>query len=370
MKKSSTNQSYPNTYFALVRKRFLKNKVGIIGLIFVFFIVFSAIFSDFLSPYDPSARDSDRVFYPPQGINFFDEENNFSLRPFVYGFTEGYDLDTFEPFMEVDYSNKIYFYFFENGWEYKFLGFNFDIHSFGTKSQEKIMLLGSDLFGRDMLSRIFKGSRVTLLFALIVVTITTVIGIFVGISSGYFSGKFDLITQRITELALAFPELPLYLSLVAIMPRTMDPFNIFLFMALILSALKWAQLSREVRGKTLSLRRLDYIKAAEALGSTDLRIIIRHLLPNVTSHVIVSVSLLIPSVILIESFFSFLGLGIQAPFVSWGLQLNSAQDLRSIGSYPWVLSPVFAILISVLGFNAFGDALRDAIDPYATTLKK
>ena len=221
-----------------------------------------------------------------------------------------------------------------------------------------------------MLSRVFKGSRVTLLFALIVVSITTVIGILVGISSGYFSGKFDMASQRITELALAFPELPLYLSLVAILPRQMDPFLVFIFMAFILSSLKWAQLSREVRGKTLSLRRLDYIKAAEALGSNDMRIIVRHLLPNVTSHVIVSVSLLIPSVILLESFFSFLGLGIQSPFVSWGLQLNSAQDLRTIGSYPWVLSPVFAILISVLGFNAFGDGLRDAIDPYATSTKK
>ena len=182
------------------------------------------------------------------------------------------------------------------------------------------------------------------------------------------SPKRRAITRR--NLALAFPELPLYLSLVAILPRQMDPFLVFIFMAFILSSLKWAQLSREVRGKTLSLRRLDYIKAAEALGSNDMRIIVKHLLPNVTSHVIVSVSLLIPSVILTESFFSFLGLGIQSPFVSWGLQLNSAQDLRTIGSYPWVLSPVFAILISVLGFNAFGDALRDAIDPYATTAKK
>ncbi len=360
----------PNSYFALVRKRFFANRVGILGLVFVFLLIFTAVFADFLSPYNPAGRDSDRVFYPPQGINFFDEDYNFSLRPFAYGFIEGFDPDTFEPTMETDYSQKNFIYFFTRGWEYKFLGVNLNIHLFSTKEGSKIFLLGSDAYGRDMLSRVFKGSRVTLLFALIVVSITTFIGILVGISSGYFSGKFDIATQRITELALAFPELPLYLSLVAILPRQMDPFLVFIFMAFILSSLKWAQLSREVRGKTLSLRRLDYIKAAEALGSNDMRIIIKHLLPNVTSHVIVSVSLLIPSVILTESFFSFLGLGIQSPFVSWGLQLNSAQDLRTIGSYPWVLSPVFAILISVLGFNAFGDALRDAIDPYATTTKK
>ena len=359
----TTSTNIPNSYFALVRKRFFANKVGILGLGLVVFLIFTAVFADFLSPYNPAARDSDRVFYPPQGINFFDEDYNFSLRPFAYGFT-------FEPTMETDYSQKNYVYFFTRGWEYKFLGMNLDIHLFSTKEDSKIFLLGSDAYGRDMLSRVFKGSRVTLLFALIVVSITTVIGILVGISSGYFSGKFDIASQRITELALAFPELPLYLSLVAILPRQMDPFLVFIFMAFILSSLKWAQLSREVRGKTLSLRRLDYIKAAEALGSNDMRIIVRHLLPNVTSHVIVSVSLLIPSVILLESFFSFLGLGIQSPFVSWGLQLNSAQDLRTIGSYPWVLSPVFAILISVLGFNAFGDGLRDAIDPYATSTKK
>ena len=366
----TTSTNIPNSYFALVRKRFFANKVGILGLGLVVFLIFTAVFADFLSPYNPAARDSDRVFYPPQGINFFDEDYNFSLRPFAYGFIEGFDPDTFEPTMETDYSQKNYVYFFTRGWEYKFLGMNLDIHLFSTKEDSKIFFLGSDAYGRDMLSRVFKGSRVTLLFALIVVSITTVIGILVGISSGYFSGKFDIASQRITELALAFPELPLYLSLVAILPRQMDPFLVFIFMAFILSSLKWAQLSREVRGKTLSLRRLDYIKAAEALGSNDMRIIVRHLLPNVTSHVIVSVSLLIPSVILLESFFSFLGLGIQSPFVSWGLQLNSAQDLRTIGSYPWVLSPVFAILISVLGFNAFGDGLRDAIDPYATTTKK
>ena len=366
----TTSTNIPNSYFALVRKRFFANKVGILGLGLVVFLIFTAVFADFLSPYNPAARDSDRVFYPPQGINFFDEDYNFSLRPFAYGFIEGFDPDTFEPTMETDYSQKNYVYFFTRGWEYKFLGMNLDIHLFSTKEDSKIFFLGSDAYGRDMLSRVFKGSRVTLLFALIVVSITTVIGILVGISSGYFSGKFDIASQRITELALAFPELPLYLSLVAILPRQMDPFLVFIFMAFILSSLKWAQLSREVRGKTLSLRRLDYIKAAEALGSNDMRIIVRHLLPNVTSHVIVSVSLLIPSVILLESFFSFLGLGIQSPFVSWGLQLNSAQDLRTIGSYPWVLSPVFAILISVLGFNAFGDGLRDAIDPYATSTKK
>ena len=172
----------PNSYFSLVRKRFFANRVGILGLVFVFLLIFTAVFADFLSPYNPAGRDSDRVFYPPQGINFFDEDYNFSLRPFAYGFIEGFDPDTFEPTMEIDYLQKNYIYFFTRGWEYKFLGLNLDIHLFTTKDNSKIFLLGSDAYGRDMLSRVFKGSRVTLLFALIVVSITTVIGILVGIS--------------------------------------------------------------------------------------------------------------------------------------------------------------------------------------------
>ena len=181
-----TTSNLQNSYFSLVRKRFLKNRVGILGLIFVGFLIFSAVFADFLSPYDPAARDSDRVFYPPQGIHFFDEDNNFSLRPFAYGFTEGFDPDTYLPIMEIDYTQKNYLYFFTRGWEYKFLGLNLDLHLFTTKDGSKVFFIGSDAYGRDMLSRIFKGSRVTLLFALIVVSITTFIGILVGISSGYF----------------------------------------------------------------------------------------------------------------------------------------------------------------------------------------
>ena len=164
MEKTSNLQ---NSYFSLVKKRFLKNRVGILGLVFVSFLIFTAVFADFLSPYDPAARDSDRVFYPPQGIHFFDQDNNFSLRPFAYGFIEGFDPDTFEPIMEIDYTQKNYLYFFTKGWEYKFLGLNLDIHLFTTKDGSKVFFIGSDAYGRDMLSRIFKGSRVTLLLSLI-----------------------------------------------------------------------------------------------------------------------------------------------------------------------------------------------------------
>ena len=135
-------------------------------------------------------------------------------------------------------------------------------------------------------------------------------------------------------------------------------------LAAILACLKWAQLAREVRGKTLAVGSLDYVKAAEAVGARPSRIVFRHVLPNVMSHVVVATTLMIPTIVLLESFLSFLGLGVQPPLISWGLLLNAGQDLQTLGSYPWVLSPIGAILITVLGFNLLGAGLRDAMDPY------
>jgi peptide/nickel transport system permease protein len=182
--------------------------------------------------------------------------------------------------------------------------------------------------------------------------------------SGYYGGTVDHWLQRIVEFTLALPDVPFYFALVAIIPRNADPFLVFLLLAGILSLLRWAQLAREVRGKTLAISHLDYITAAEAVGAGARRIVFRHILPNVMSHIIVVVTLAIPTIVLIESFLSFLGLGVQPPLVSWGLLLNAGKDLQNLGSYPWVLTPVFAILATVLSFNMLGDGLRDAIDPY------
>lgn len=224
--------------------------------------------------------------------------------------------------------------------------------------------LGTDKFGRDVLSRAIYGSRISLMIALTVVFIVTVVGTTVGMVSGYFGGTLDTWIQRFVELVLAFPQLPLYLALTSLIPVT-APTNVFLaFVVVVMSALGWAQMSREVRGKTLALARIEYVRAAMAVGATDRRIILQHIFPNVMSHVIVAVTLAIPSVVLLESFLGFLGFAVKPPLISWGLMLQDTSTYSVIGSYPWILSPVAFVLITVFAFNALGDGLRDAIDPY------
>jgi len=215
-----------------------------------------------------------------------------------------------------------------------------------------------------VLSRAIHGSRVSLMIALTVVFIITVIGTTVGMVSGYFGGRFDIWMQRFVELVLAFPQLPLYLALTTLIPVT-APTNVFLaFVIVVMSALGWAQMSREVRGKTLALARIEYVRAAMAVGATDRRIILQHILPNVMSHVIVAVTLAIPTVVLLECFLGFLGFAVKPPLISWGLMLQDTATYSVIGTYPWILSPVGFVLVTVFAFNALGDGLRDAVDPY------
>ena len=216
----------------------------------------------------------------------------------------------------------------------------------------------------DILSRGIVGSRISLTIALAVVTITTIVGTLVGITSGYIGGVLDAWLQRFVEFILAFPQLPLYLALTSLIPVT-APSSLFIaFVIGVMAAIGWAQLSREVRSKTLSLARIEYVRAAIAVGSSDFRIITRHILPNVLSHVIVAVTLAVPTVILLESFLGFLGFAVKPPLISWGLMLQDTATFSVIGSYPWILSPVVFVLIAVFAFNALGDGLRDAVDPY------
>ena len=251
------------------------------------------------------------------------------------------------------------------GYSYRLLGLiPTDRHFFGAVDGRPIHLLGTDKLGRDILSRGILGSRVSLTIALVVVTITTTIGTLVGIISGYAGGRLDAWLQRFVDFVLAFPQLPLYLALASLIPVT-TPSGVFIaFVVGVMAVFGWAQLSREVRSKTLSLARMDYVRAAVAVGSSDMRIVTRHILPNVMSHLIVAVTLAIPSVVLLESFLGFLGVAIKPPLISWGLMLQDTSTFSVIGSFPWILSPVVFVLITVFAFNALGDGLRDAVDPY------
>ena len=191
------------------------------------------------------------------------------------------------------------------------------------------------------------------------------IGIVVGVCSGYFAGTFDLVTQRFVEFILAFPDLPLYLALLALLPRRADAVLVFIMFAAILVLLRWAQFSREIRGMVISIRSMDYVRAAEAVGASRPRILLRHIVPNTTSHIVVWVTYQLPDVILLESFLSFLGVGVQPPMVSWGSMLNQILDFQSFNRAPWMMAPVAGIILTVLAFNAMGDGLRDAVDPYS-----
>ncbi|RWM99120.1 MAG: ABC transporter permease [Mesorhizobium sp.] len=353
------------SYIALVWRRLKRSWTGMAGLCLVVLLLLMTLFAEFLAPLDPKATDI--AFAPPQMASLHDKDGNFVARPRIYALAESTDLDpvTFQPIVGPDYDHPRLLGFFVEGAPYKLFGLiPANRHFFGSIDGQPVHFLGTDKFGRDVLSRAIYGSRVSLMIALTVVFIITVIGTSVGMVSGYFGGRFDVWMQRFVELVLAFPQLPLYLALTTLIPVT-APTNVFLaFVIIVMSALGWAQMSREVRGKTLALARIDYVRAAMAVGATDRRIIIQHIFPNVMSHVIVAVTLAIPTVVLLESFLGFLGFAVKPPLISWGLMLQDTATYSVIGTYPWILSPVGFVLVTVFAFNALGDGLRDAVDPY------
>ena len=359
------DEQHNESYSALVWRRLKRSWTGMLGLILVGLLLVMAIFADFLSPVDPKATGVG--FAPPQAISFSDQNGDFAFPPRSYPLRETEELDpiTFQPKIGPDYANPQVLGFFVKGSPYRLFGLiPAERHLFGAIDGSPVHLLGTDKFGRDVLSRILHGSRISLMIALVVVSIVTVVGTTVGMASGYFGGRFDAWTQRFVELVLAFPQLPLYLALTSLIPIT-APTNVFLaFVIFVMSALGWAQMSREVRGKTLALARIEYVRAALAVGATDRRIIFQHIFPNVMSHVIVAVTIHIPSVVLLESFLGFLGFAVKPPLISWGLMLQDTANYSVIGTYPWILAPVAFVLITVFAFNALGDGLRDAVDPY------
>jgi peptide/nickel transport system permease protein len=352
-------------YFRLAWRRFRRSISGMIGLVLVLALLIMSVFADFFAPVNP--KNSYLGFAPPDKVSFIAGDGSFSLRPHVYPTIETGELDpvTFQPLTGPDYANPIDLGFFVKGYPYHVFWFiPADVHFLGSLDGRPVHFLGTDKLGRDILSRGMIGSRLSLTIALIVVTITTIVGTSVGISSGYLGGRFDAWLQRFVDVVLAFPQLPLYLALTTLIPIT-APSNVFIaFVIGVLAVLGWAQLSREVRGKTLALANIEYVRAAMAVGAGDGRIIFRHILPNVLSHVIVAVTIAIPAVVLLESFLGFLGFAVKPPLISWGLMLQDTGTFSVIGSYPWIMSPVVFVLITVFAFNALGDGLRDAVDPY------
>jgi peptide/nickel transport system permease protein len=353
-----------DSYTTLVWRKFRRSVMGMIGLTLVVMLLTIAIFADFFAPSDP--REPTLAFAPPDPISFFNKDG-FTLRPQTFAIVETDELDpvTYQPLNGPDYDNPRPIKFLVQGYAYKVLGLiPATTHLFGTDDGKPFHILGTDKFGRDIFSRGLLGSRISLMFALITVTFMTLVGTLVGLSSGYLGGRYDAWVQRIVDIFFALPQLPLYLTLAALIPVTASSYVFLTVVIIVVALLNWAQLSREVRGKTLALARIEYVRAAQAVGATDQRIILRHILPNVVSHVIVSITTWIPQVVLIESFLGFLGFAVKPPLISWGMMLQDCANFSVLGSYPWILSPVAFVLLTVFAFNALGDGLRDAVDPY------
>ena len=355
------------SYFQLVWRRFRRSRVSIIGAFMVLMLVVLAIFADFFSPTSISQIDLQASFIPPQQIHFIDHDGKFHLRPFVYNFVYTLDAKTFQVNWVEDESKIYEIKFFVQGPAYKLFGLiPSKLHLFGVDEGGTIYILGTDKMGRDLWGKTCEAGRISLSMSLFGTIISVIFGSVLGVASGYYGGWVDNVLQRFTEFVAAFPNLPLWMALAALVPKTADSFTVFVAMACIFALLSWTTLAREVRGKVLSLRETDFILAAKEMGASDARIIFFHLYPNVLSHVIVILTLTVPGVILAESFLSFLGIGITEPLISWGLLMRNAQDIQTLGQNAWILTPIIFIITAVLGFNFLGDGLRDAADPYAT----
>lgn len=350
-----------------VWKKFKQNRLGLVGgaVILVFYIVMVA-FPEFVAPYRFIRIFEEYVHVAPMIPRFVDQDGQFHLRPFVYGLTQELDMETFTWIYTQDPLERHPIYFFVRGDPYRMWGlFHTDLHLFGTAGHAPIFVLGTDGLGRDLLARILYGGRISLTVGIVGVALTIILGTVLGTVSGYFGGFVDNAIQRIAELLMSFPAIPLWAALAAALPPDWSPILVFFGISVILSLVNWTNLARQVRGKVLALRDSEFTVAAQAVGASNLRIILRHLIPNVLSHVIVIGTLTIPGMIIAETALSFLGLGIQPPMTSWGVLLQEAQHVSVVLNRPWLLTPGLFVILAVLAFNFLGDAIRDAVDPYS-----
>jgi len=344
--------------------KFKRHKLALASGIFLAAVYLMILIVEFLAPYGLHTRNVDFIHSPPQRVRLFDSQGNF-VGPFVYGRQMTLDIDTLHR-LYTDNQNDIQpIRFFCRGDDYKLWGLVVsDFHLVCPAIGGQMFLLGTDRLGRDVLSRILYGARISLTIGLIGISISFVLGIVIGGLAGYWGGVFDLIVQRLIEVLQSLPSLPLWMALAAIMPVTWSPIVIYFGITVILGIIDWTGLARAVRSKLLALREEDYVQAAQLMGASTPRVIGRHLVPGFMSHLIASATISIPGMILGETALSFLGLGLRPPITSWGILLTEAKSVSVIAFYPWLLFPIVPVVLVILAFNFLGDGLRDAADPY------
>ena len=353
------------TQWQLMWWRFRKHRLAMIGTLVLIIFYLMAAGADFLAYVDPNASEAQRSLLNPQPIHWFD---NGEFKPYVHPLKGTRDPNTFKRIYVPDTETKVPVVFFGHGFPYKLFGFiPTDIHLLaveGGKPEETLFVLGSDVQGRDLWSRLMYATQTSLVIGLVSVALSLLLGVTLGGISGYFGGIWDTVIQRIIEILRSIPTIPLWMGLAAALPATWNITQVYFAITIIISLIGWTELARVVRGRFLSLRQDDFVMAAELLGCSKPRIIFRHMVPSFISHIIAATTLAIPAMIISETSLSFLGLGLRPPAISWGVLLQDAQNIQALAISPWLLTPAIPVVIAVLAFNFMGDGLRDAADPY------
>lgn len=354
---------YLASHFQLMWLRFKRHRLAYYSGVFLLIAYGSILISELLAPYNLHSRNTDFIFSPPQSVHIIHESS--FVGPFVYGQEFELNMENLQREYKEDRSEIHRLRFFCRGDEYNFWGmFKGNFHLLCPAEDGTVFLLGTDRLGRDILSRIIYGARISLTIGLFGIALSFILAIIIGGIAGYYGGWIDVIVQRFIEILQSFPQIPLWMALAAILPVTWSPILIFFGITMILAMLEWTGLARAVRSKLLAVREEDYGTAARVMGARPKRIIFRHLMPSVTSHLIAAATLAIPNMILGETALSFLGIGLRPPVTSWGVLLNEAQNINVVALYPWLILPVLPVILVILAFNFLGDGLRDAADPY------
>jgi peptide/nickel transport system permease protein len=359
---------YVASYWKLMWWRFRKHRMAIISTVILGLFYLVAVFCEFVAPYNPEQYFVQYKLAPPSRIHILDAQGHLRA-PFVYKIKRDKDPETFRNIYTEDTTIEYPIQFLVHGPEYELWGlWTMDLHLLGlpvSQEEQGVFLMGADRLGRDMFSRTCYGARISLSIGLVGVLLSLGLGIVLGGISGYYGGRIDVLIQRVIEFIRTIPSIPLWMALSAALPANWPIVRMYFAITIILSLIGWTWMARVVRGRFLAMREEDFVLSARLVGSGELRIILRHMLPSFLSYIIASLTLAVPNMILAETGLSYIGLGLRAPAISWGVLLREAQNVRSLVLAPWVLTPALAVIIAILAFNFVGDGLRDAADPYA-----